>query len=178
LAEPAWISPGTVRTARIQLADDIPIICASRRRYEIGGWLLFFHISNFTGLLTSLVFMGVGAENYLPQNWGGQNFLYTAFLFQMIPGLLLLGAVLVLAEKLRISRDPRWLMPLRTALWLNFAHAVAVVAVDLLWFELDVSMALDALAVFTSCAWALYFVFSKRVRKVYVTRDWPAVAPG
>lgn len=155
----------------------IPIICVSRRRHEIGGWLLFFHISNFSGLLTSLMFMGVGSENYLPQTWGGQNFLYAAFLFQMIPGVLLLVCVLVLAEKLRLSRDARWLVPLRTALWLNVAHAVAVVAADLLWFEVDVSMAFDVLAVFTSSVWALYFAFSKRVRSVYVARDWPAVVP-
>jgi hypothetical protein len=151
----------------------IPIICFARRRHEIGGWLLLFHIANYSGLLTSLMFMSVGSENYLPQTWGGQDFLYAAFLFQVIPGVLLLVCVLVLAEKLRLSRDARWLVPLRTALWLNGAHAVAVVVVELIWFEVDASMALNVVAVFSSTVWALYFAFSKRVHSVYIARDWP-----
>ena len=154
----------------------IPIICYMRRAEAIGGWLLFFHITNITSFIASLVMAAVDHSGLSPGAWD-DGLSYALFLADYLPAFLLMPVSIVVAELLRSGRKVRWLKPLRVVLWVRFIHCLFSFIIELTWFEVDASFFFTVTSLFSSFAWALYFIFSKRVRSVYVDRDWPAPPP-
>ena len=154
----------------------IPVICVMRRAHEIGGWLLFFHISNITSFVASLVMLAVEHSGLSPDAWD-DGLSYGLFLADYVPAFVLMPVSIVVAELLRSGRNVRWLKPLRVVLWLRFAHCLFSFVIELTWFEPDATFILTVTSLLSTFAWALYFMFSKRVRSVYIDRDWPALPP-
>jgi hypothetical protein len=154
-------------------------ICVARKREEIGGWLLLFHIGNYTSILISIPLLAMNHATYDPASWGEEMGLYFLFIFSVVPGLIWMPVQLFFAERLRLNRaKPRIagelpedrLRTLQRVLYVALGFAVVALVVDMAYFPDNVLF--SGMAFIPSLGWALYFQFSKRVQQVYVTRDW------
>ncbi|MGD0949303.1 MAG: DUF2569 family protein [Candidatus Binatia bacterium] len=150
-------------------------ICNRRRTQEIGGWLLYYYIQLYVGVVLTVVITAISFDNYLPASWNDAPNLYPLFLLSTVPALLLLPIQLGVAEKLRKSRDYSWVHILRYVLWIDFAGAVVATFIDLNYFADNLTF--DALALVWSLVWLPYFYVSKRVSRVFNTKDWLAPLP-
>lgn len=149
-------------------------ICAKRKAREIGGWLLYLYIQLYVGVLIALFLNFLAIRNYLPSSWASNPGLYPLFLLSAAPGLIILLIQAVVAERLRRSRDVRFLRMLRTVFWIDLASVGVSFLIDSAEFR-D-SLPLDALHLIWPAIWLPYLYFSKRVKRVFETRDWiPAV---
>lgn len=150
-------------------------ICNRRRTQEIGGWLLYYYIQLYVGVLLTVVMTAISFDNYLPVSWDAAPNLYPLFLVSTVPAVLLLPIQLGVAEKLRRSRNYSWVQILRYVLWIDLAAAVVGTLIDLTYFADN--LAFDALALVWSLVWLPYFYVSKRVSRVFNTKDWLAPLP-
>jgi hypothetical protein len=150
-------------------------ICSSRKEKEIGGWLLFYYIQLYLGVLVSLILGAVSLKNYLPSSWQEAPGYYLWFLLSTIPGVLILPVQLIVAESLRISRKPRFIRILLIVLWVDLAVSLLGAAIDVKFFR-D-SIPFDVFAMVWPLIWLPYFYRSRRVRRVFVTKDWLAPVP-
>jgi threonine/homoserine efflux transporter RhtA len=92
-----------------------------------------------------------------------------------VPTDIILLIQVVTAERLRKSRNVRFVRMLRTVLWIDLAAAGVGLVIDM--SEFPDSVPLDMLAVIWPAVWLPYFYRSKRVKRVFETRDWvPVVA--
>lgn len=149
-------------------------VCAKRKAQEIGGWLLCFYIQLYLGVIIALVVNLASFENYLPSTWAEDRALYPLYLLSAVPGMLVLAIQLVVAEKLRRSRDMRFVKALRIVLWIQLAAVAVGAVID--WAEFPDNLPIDVLAVIWPVVWLPYFCVSKRVRRVFETRDWVSSA--
>ena len=151
-------------------------VCSSRKQKEIGGWLLYYYIQLYLGVLVSIVVFAASWSAYLPGTWSAAPELYPMFLVSTVPGLLVLPAQLVAAELLRMSRDARWIRVLRYVLWADLLLACLATAVDMKYFPND--LVFDVLGLIWPIVWLPYFYVSSRVNRVFRLKDWlPAPAP-
>jgi len=154
----------------------ILIVCVSRRKMEIGGWLLYFYIQLYMAVIVSVFTVLVTFDNYAPSTWVARPSLYIPFLLSSAPGVLINIAQLVWAERLRLSRDYRHVRTVRLILWLDLAAAVLAVVIHTRLFHLTPFFTVIALA--WPLIWLPYFHVSRRVDRVFRTKDWiPAPAP-
>jgi uncharacterized protein DUF2569 len=140
-------------------------ICASRKDKDIGGWLLYYYIQLYLGVIITIVVSATSFENYIPRTWAEAPELYPWFLLSTIPALLLTPAQLVAAEVLRVSRNGRHLKTLRLTLWLQLAFAFVETAIDLRFFSDN--LIFDGLHFLWCIIWIPYFYVSKRVKRVF-----------
>ncbi len=145
-------------------------ICSKRKEQEIGGWLLYYYIQLYLGLFVTVAMFAASFDNYRPDSWSGAPELYPWFLASTLPLLLLTPAELVVAEKLRRSRDPRFLKWLRAVLWAGLAVALLGGAIDMAKFPSN--LLLDVIPLVWPLIWLPYFHRSTRVKKVFITKDW------
>jgi hypothetical protein len=150
-------------------------ICFNNRKKEIGGWLLYYYIQLYIGVVITLVLALVSFHNYLPTAWAAQPNLYPLFLLSTVPGVVVVPVQLVLAERLRLSRDYRHVHTLRVVLWADLAAAIVGTVIDARFFEQNLGF--DILALIWPCIWLPYFYVSKRVVRVFRTKDWVSPAP-
>ena len=147
------------------------LICSRRKKEEIGGWLLYFYIQLYLGLLVTVVVTAFSYENYLPSTWTeAEPGMYFWFLLSTLPGVVLFPLQLVVAEALRITRRAglRWV--LIGVLAADLLMAIVAFAIDTTYFP-DNTI-LDVVAMIWPVVWIPYFLVSKRVKRVFVTRDW------
>ena len=152
-------------------------ICSSRRKQEIGGWLLYFYIQLYIGVIITVVALAVSFKNYLPATWAAEPQLYPLFLLSMVPAVIIFPVQLVIAEKLRRSRDSHFVAMLRYALWADLLLTALATAIDQKYFPDN--LALDIFAFIWPVIWIPYLHMSKRVKAVFVTKTWlvpPVVA--
>jgi hypothetical protein len=150
-------------------------VCAKRKAQEIGGWLLYFYIQLYIGVIISLLVGLAAYENYLPSTWVENQSLYPLFLLSAVPGIVILPIQLVVAERLRKSRDVRFVRSLRTVLWVQLAAAVVGAVID--YAQFPDNLPLDVLAVIWPSVWLPYFHMSKRVKRVFETKNWVQMVP-
>lgn len=150
-------------------------VCASRKQKEIGGWLLYFYVQLYLGVLVSIVVLATSYTAYLPDTWAAAPQLYPLFMLSTVPGLIVLPAQLVIAEILRVSRDAKWIRLLRYVLWFDLITACMATAIDVKYFESG--LVFDILGLIWPIVWLPYFYFSSRVNRVFRLKDWlPAPA--
>src|SRR5207253_8049083 len=65
-------------------------ICSSRRKKEIGGWLLYFYIQLYVGVIVTVAIGLFSFRNYIPSTWATNPSLYPLFLLSTLPTLMLL----------------------------------------------------------------------------------------
>jgi hypothetical protein len=148
------------------------LICANRKKKEIGGWLLLFYIQMYGGALMTLIFTPVSISNYNPASWVETPALYPLFLISTLPGIVLRFVELFVAERARRGRSWTLIRTLRMLLWIDIGAAIVGALIDGAYFE-D-SLPLSVLALAWPSIWLPYFYFSKRVRRVFDIKDWPA----
>ncbi|MFI5305211.1 MAG: DUF2569 family protein [Nitrospiria bacterium] len=146
----------------------IAVICWSKRKEEIGGWLLYYYIQLYIGVIVSLGITAVNYQNYLPETWVESRTLYPLFLITTIPGIILAIVLLVVSEKLRRSRNVQYVRVLRYVLWASLLEGAFSILIDSRYFP-D-SLFLDVLPFIGTIFWLPYFYISKRVKRVFVEK--------
>ena len=164
------------------LAIAMWVACSSRKKEEIGGWLLYYYIQIYIGLIATIVFTILSAGSYNPFAWAGAPRLYVLFLVSTVPLVLLSPAELLVAERARKTRDYRWVRHLRTVLWIHLGVSFLAGAIDATWFPEN--LLFDFISVLWPLIWLPYFYRSQRVERVFLRHDWlapqepaPATAP-
>jgi hypothetical protein len=147
-------------------------ICASRSRKEIGGWLLYYYIQMYIGVIITVTVFLFSFNNYRPSSWSGNTSLYLLFLLSLMPGLLLQPLQLIVAEKLRFSRNFQFVKYLRYVLWADLAFLAVSTIIDIGYFPSSIPF--DVIGFLWPIIWLPYFYKSKRVRSVFETKDWGA----
>src|SRR3989441_5766468 len=95
------------------------IVSYSRRKEEIGGWLFFYYGQLYLGsVLTVLLLLA----NFQPAD--------PLYLFTIVPLSAIIIAQTVVAHRLRRTRDPAYLIPLRRILWAHLVFAIIKIAID------------------------------------------------
>ena len=140
-------------------------VCVKRRPQEIGGWLLYYYIQLYIGVMGAVISFFLTFDPFLPGSWDSAPDEYPWFIISTLLGQLALPAQLAVAEKLRFSRDARWLQWLRAFLWVDLALSVTETGIDSRFFP-D-ALLLDALSILWPAIWIPYFYFSKRVKRVF-----------
>ena len=96
------------------------------------------------------------------------------YLFTIGPLSAIIIAQAVVAHRLRRTRDPAYLTPLRRILWAHLVFAIIKIAIDSKYSP--IATILDGIGVIWPALWLPYFYRSVRVGHVFVTKDWMRVA--
>jgi len=157
----------------ILLALIVWYICASRKKKEIGGWLLYYYIQLYIGAITTVLATVDSFDDFLSETWINKPDLYPFFLLTTVPALLLLCAQFAVAERLRVSRNYIYVPILRYILFADIVYSLIAMAINNRYFE-ESSAAFTIISIIWPSIWIPYFYFSKRVRSVFKNRDWLA----
>ena len=130
-------------------------ICASRRRHDIGGWLLFFYIQMYASLAIRVMAV-VGAS----------------FPVEALPLLLVRLAEVAIATWMLRSRTWPLVIRLRWLLALDLLLCAVTFAADL-WRQ-SPDAVFDVLDLLWPAIWLPYFVRSTRVWAVFKDHSWEA----
>jgi hypothetical protein len=150
------------------------LICSRRKHEEIGGWLLYFYIQLYLGLIVTIVVTAISYDSYLPSAWAeAEPGLYGWFLLSTVPGVVLFPLELIAAEALRITRRARLRWVLIAVMAADLVMAIVGMAVDTAHFPDNIP--LDVVTLIWPLVFIPYFLVSKRVKRVFVTRDWKGV---
>jgi hypothetical protein len=179
----ASVAPAAAQNASQSSSNPVPglaglvmvFICAKRKAEEIGGWSLYFYIQLYLGVILTVAMALAWFDNYLPGTWAANPSLYPLFLLSVVPGIFILPIELVTAERLRMTRDARFVGMLRAVLWVQLGAAVIGTAIDAANFP-D-SLPFDVVSLIWPTIWLPYFYISRRVKRVFVTKDWIVVEP-
>ncbi|SEK32704.1 DUF2569 family protein [Nitrosovibrio tenuis] len=148
-------------------------VCASRRKKEIGGWLLYYYIRLYIGAIIVILVIVGRRDSYLSEAWINTPDLYPFFLLTTVPGLLLYCAEIVVAEKLRRSRNYAYVPILRYILFANIVSSLIAIAINDKYFEgSSPGFSTNIMTMIWPIIWIPYFYFSKRVKSVFKNRDW------
>lgn len=141
------------------------------RRRAIGGWLLYFYIQLYFGLLISFLFIPQVIANLNPSEWG-DSFLYVMFFLSVAPVLLAQLAEAIIATMLLFKRNENSVKLMRNTLYVLVGTSAAAVGIDIAHFSEDPAIFFDVITLVFAIIWALYFLKARRVRKVFIDNNW------
>jgi len=147
------------------------IICYARRKKPIGGWLLYFFWSIFGGGLITAIFVAAGIKNYLPASWS-DGFSYSLFLLSAVPSIVIQAGLVAAAVALLRSRDWRWAIRIRWMLAADIFVGIVAALIHSKFFHS--SLFLDVYGLIFPSIFLPYMLWSKRVRRVFQSKDWDA----
>lgn len=150
------------------LAAAIPFL--SRRR-AIGGWLLYFYIQLYATAFIALVFLTQLISDLNPRTWD-DPLLYVMFFLSVVPVYVAQVAEVLAATILLFWRNEKNLMFLRTTLFAVIAASAATVTIDAVYFSDDTTALLGLVTLVFAIVWSLYFSKARRIRMVFVDRNW------
>jgi hypothetical protein len=145
------------------------IVCYSRRKHAIGGFLMFYYWSLYAGIFVTLLLFGMNLQSYVPESFEDEK-LYHLFLLSVVPLLIVYFMQVVVASLMLRVRSWDMLKLLRGLLLAELACALIGVAIDMAHFEDN--LPLDAYTVVCTLIWVAYFFISKRVSHVFGLNDW------
>ncbi len=146
-------------------------VCWALKRKEFGGWLLYFYGWMFLMSYLYLREFLRQLDSYLP-NAQIDKPRQLALVVTVIPRLLAMLAVLLVMIILVIKRDNIWLQRLKVMLGITIVVAAISVFLDGTYFPNTVSANLRRLIMLG--VWLIYLSVSRRVRRVFITKDWLA----
>jgi hypothetical protein len=151
----------------------VGLVCYRRRERPIGGWLLYFFWSVFSGAVMTAIFLAIGIKSYLPAAWNGQGFLYSLFLTSTLPSIAVEIYLVVAAIALLRTRSWQWVSRLRSILTASIcAHLIALL-IDARFFPGESSnLFLDAYGLIFPVIFLPYLFRSQRVQRVFLSKDW------
>ena len=144
-------------------------ICSRRRHQAIGGWLLYFFIQLYISLGVTILLFIAGFENYRPSAWEGSG-LYPLFILSTVPGLLLVPVQVTFGTFVLNRRDWKWVQRLKVVLLIDLVFVLIALAIDSYYFSDNVFF--DVYSLIWPSIWLPYFTKSKRVQRVFKTKDW------
>lgn len=150
----------------------IAIICVLARKQPIGGWLLYYYISLYSGLALSFVVLAASIQNYSPERWQSTERYALAIETTALP-LLALIVQAVVATILLKRRELKWLNLLRAVLIGSVICTGITIVFASVFFSPDQTV-FDWIALVSLTIWLAYFYASKRVKRVFVSKDWNA----
>jgi hypothetical protein len=140
-----------------------------RRREAIGGWLLYSYYWIFAVLYISLNDILKHTQVFRP-SFGVGSVNHEALVLAVFPRLFATLAALVLAVVLLIRKDWVWVERLRLVLLVHVLIAAFSLWLDVRYFPTTtVPNGGRLIGLFL---WLLYFHKSKRVHRVFCTKDW------
>lgn len=145
------------------------IICYRARRYEIGGWLLFFYWQLYGGLLMTALFFSMNLQSYVPENFDDSHKFYM-FMASVVPFLILYLAQVAVGTILLSVRTWDLLQLLRWVTAGQVLGAILSLVIDSSYFPDNV--ALNFLTLVPESLWLAYLFKSARVKHVFKTHDW------
>lgn len=145
------------------------VLCVLRRKNAIGGWLLYFLAYVFVGGAVTVVNVANSLSVYRPSFWQGTN-LYLPFLMSNAP--LVLISLAEMATGIGLIRSMSWE-------WVGRMKLIAAAAIIARLVELGIDIVFFPSAVYGTVvrliapsAFLAYLFLSKRVRRVFLTKDW------
>jgi hypothetical protein len=150
---------------------NIPAFLAvHRRKKPIGGLLFYFFWSIFAGVAMTAIFLAIGVKNYLPATWNGQHLLYSLFLASTLPGIAAQICLLIAAIALLRARNWEWVLRIRSILAADILVTVVGLLIDASFFPDN--LLLGAYSLIFPVIFLPYMYRSKRVRRVFLSKDW------
>ena len=144
-------------------------ICNSRKRQQIGGWLLFYYWQIYSGILMTIVFFVLAFQSYVPESYDDPT-KFRLFLTSTVPVLVFFAMQVAVATMLISVRT--WDL-LRLLRWLTIAELTsATVALLIDYRNFPDNMLFDFLTIGQTAAWLAYLFRSKRVAHVFDSHDW------
>ena len=146
------------------------IAYVSRRR-SIGGWLLYYYLQLYFSFLISFVFVPQLLSNLSPSNWE-DSLLYVMFLLSVVPVMAIQLLEVVVATILLFRRSEQNLKILRKTLIALVVTSAIAVPIDITYFGDTLNIFLDVITLVFAVIWLLYFSISRRVKMVFISRNW------
>src|SRR5208282_371945 len=149
-------------------------LCNSQKHKSIGGWLLYFYIQIYLGvLLVVAVFLVSSLPQLEASRWTDQT-AFALFTLKSILPVVMITAQAIMATVLLKKRE--WMMVnlLRGVFVADLLSAVICVAIDAIYWPSMLVRGMAALL--RPIIWLGYFSYSKRVQRVFKTHDWESVA--
>src|SRR5882672_4375631 len=127
------VTSGTQTTPALPGGIFAWIICNSRKRSPIGGWLMFYYWQLYSGSLMSAIFFGINLNSYVPENFNVPN-RFVLFIISAVPALLLLLIQVAVATILLTVRTSDMLLLLRWVIAVGIVAAVVEGVIDVAYF--------------------------------------------
>jgi Protein of unknown function (DUF2569) len=150
----------------------VAIICFLARKQPIGGWLLYYYISLYSGLALSFVLLAATIQNYSPERWQNTEEYALAIESTALPQLALIAQAVVATILLK-CREWKWLQLLRAILIGSVICTGITIVIGSVFFSPDQTV-FDWFALIWLVIWLAYFFTSKRVKHVFLSHDWGA----
>ena len=147
-------------------------ICYARRNKAIGGWLLFYLVQVFFG---TIIWIGItisAFSGYIPTTWPTLG-KYFVFLLETIPSDIATIALFILAFHIISQKRRNWrtINSIRIALMIMLVAAIFSILLNISG-ENSVFVIFEVWSALWALAWLGYFLKSKRVREVFLTKEW------
>jgi len=141
------------------------------RRRAIGGWLLYFYVQLYLGLLVSLLLVSRVLSNLNPAQWDNST-LYVMFFLSVVPVVVTDIIEVYSATKLLFRRNEQNLKFLRKVLIALVVTSGVGLAIDIQFFRDELSIIMDVWTFAFAIIWTLYFFKAQRIKPVFVDRNW------
>ena len=146
------------------------IVYLSRRR-AIGSWLLYFYIQLYSSFAISLIFVPQVFTNLNPKQWDN-SFLYVMFFLSVVPVIVVEFMEIIAATKLLFRKNEQNVNFLKKILVALVATNVIALVIDIAYFSDEPALFFDVLTLVFAIIWALYFSKARRVKLVFIDKNW------
>jgi hypothetical protein len=148
----------------------VGIVCYMARKRPIGGWLLYFYINLYLGLIVALaLFVLLSFGNHLKSAWSSSGLYFLSIAFTLISQLLFVVQAIIATILLK-TREWKWIKVLRAILVVDLCWSSISCIIDIVYFPN--SLALNFMSLIWPLIWLPYFFRSERVRRVFLLKDW------
>lgn len=148
-----------------------------RRKNEIGGWLFVYLIVLFGGSIIFLPQMIPLFSYYTPSVWDDKS-LYIQFIALNAPIMVLTLGQIIIGAIIFIKKFRSWKLVklLRVILGLE----IGFILIKIVTWQAEpqlrpADITPDIVSLIWPSIWLLYFIFSKRIRRVFLTKDWGVI---
>ena len=147
------------------------IVCNSRKKQEIGGWLLFFFWQLYSGLIMTVIFFCGNFQSYVPENFARDPARYYWFLAAVLPTFVIFALQVAVATTLISVRTWDLLCLLRGLVLAQVVLAIVSTIIDMKFFPENLALDLMFTLLPFGC-WSAYLFVSRRVEHVFRAHDW------
>lgn len=162
------LQPSGLNLVFLMAAIVCAIVSIFRRKKAIGGWLFYFYYWIFAFLVAYAADALQNARVFVPSYYP-RVINHEALVLAVFPRFFGMLAVVVVALVLLVNREKAWLERLRIVLLAEVVIAGVSVLLDIWYFPRSTYS--NASRWIGLCLWVLYFYISKRVQRVFGTKD-------